>query len=179
MREFGQERGRDVNDAIQEAEQRRDRMERCLPACAPDDLLLATSPNLLRELNDCAQKLQPRAPWLVPHKVVQQTVAHVWKPRIEALGASPFYLGAERKSDREYLIYTAVMTEADCLITDDMMLHQPGSAPHHDERTRRRVSTYRLDDFIDMALPSQFRLDYMDAQAVMRAAIGPLARAGD
>jgi hypothetical protein len=165
------ERQRD--DAIR----RKALMEEALEQHTPHWLLLVSSPPLRAELAHLAQEAQGRGQQHVrPDVVIRHTA--LWTAKsLSELEPAPFYLGADRKSDREYLIHTAVMAEATTLITEDDDLALPGNASHSDPKTRRSVRPYSLDEFVQDVLPYNLDFNAIDAAAVVRAAVRPLSRA--
>lgn len=144
----------------------------------PSDLLLVTSPPLRSELIELARVSQRQGHrHVVPH-VANRQIALVTAKSLPPppLGAAPFYLGAGRVSEREYLIHTGVIAEAESLVTEDPDLLLPGDARHSDPRTRRSVRPYTLDDFAADVLHHGFNLDEVDAARVLREAVRPLGR---
>ena len=79
--------------------------------------------------------------------------------------------------EREYLIHTAIVGEAESLITDDELLLLPGDATHSDPTTRGAVRPYSLEAFKqDRLCSNNFSFDDIDAPSVLRAAnryLGP------
>ena len=95
----------------EEAVHRKAVMQEALEQHVPDDLLLVTSPPLRVEVVELAQQVQGRGHQQVQPDVVLRHINR-WTAKSlppPELGPAPFYLGAQRKSDREYLIHTAVV----------------------------------------------------------------------
>ena len=157
----------------EEAVRRKALMEEALEQHVPDNLLLVASPPLRAELIELARQVQGRGRQQVQPDVVLRHINR-WTAKSlppPELGPAPFYLGAQRKSDREYLIHTAVVAEAETLITEDEDLATVGDARHTDPRTRRSVRPYSLDEFVKDVLPYQVDVDRIDAPAVFRATV--------
>jgi hypothetical protein len=131
------------------------------------ELLLITSPPLRQELRDIARAVQASGhPHLSPQRVNREIARCTWRG-LTKLEPPPPYLGGGM---RKYLIHTAVVAQAEILITEDKELALPGNASHCDPKTRRSVRPYALDDFCQEHLPSHLDLDAIDASAVFRAA---------
>jgi hypothetical protein len=160
---------------VDDARRRTELMDEAFEQYPPGDLLLALSSPLLDELTRLAQEAQGRGNVHVqPDRVRRLLVRHAWTA-LSDLGPAPFYLGAERHSEYEYLIHTGVVADAGYLITDDPVLQLPGDASHRDPRSGRTVRPYSFDDFVRLELPYGFNLRLVDAHAVLHAAVAPLA----
>lgn len=158
------------------AGRRKRRMEEAFEQYVPDWLLLVTSPPLLEELMDLAQRAQTRGLQQVqPHRISRLLARCTAKsPRDFKLDEDVHYTGAERRAAREYLIHTAVVGQAESLITEDEELNLPGNLSFSDPKTRQSVRPYTLDEFVVEVLPHILDLDAIDAPAVFRAAVEPL-----
>ena len=111
-------------------------MEEAFEQYVPDWLLLVTSPPLLEELMDLAQRAQTRGLQQVqPHRISRLLARCTAKsPRDFKLDEDVHYTGAERRAAREYLIHTAVVGQAESLITEDEELNLPGNLSFSDPR---------------------------------------------
>ena len=159
------ERARDVAIA------RKARLEEVFEQYTPDDLQLVVSTPLLEELVELARASQGSVYWHVKPDVVRRHTLRWTMKRVPKLGPAPRYLGPDRLYRREYLIHTAVVGEADSLITGDSLLLLPGDAMHSDPTSRHEVRAYTLRDFIDDRLSANnFRFSDIDAPAILRAA---------
>jgi hypothetical protein len=164
-RQYGTPQGRSREGSAEEARRRMELVRAAFAGEPPEDLLLATSPPLLRELADAAQRLQPRAPHLRPDSLLRQLAAHTWHHTAEL---------SRRASGREYLVETAWLAEAGFLITPDPALQTRGGRQHRDERSGREAVAYALDDFVAAELPASLDFLAIDASAVLMAAVRPL-----
>lgn len=161
----------------QEAAERRQRlMEDVFEQHPPGDLLLVTSVPLKAEFVELARESQGRGNRHVRPDVVVRQLARWSAKFIFDLPPAPFYLGAGRVSDREYLIHTAIEGSAQSLVTEDEVLLLPGDLSHSDPKTRRTVRPYSLADFVSDELHHAFDFDAINAAAVFRAAVRPLGR---
>lgn len=152
-----------------EAVARKELMEHALEQHVPDNLLLVTSPPLRSELLMRAQRIQGRGHQHVEPHLVSRQISRWTATALLRLDPAPFYLGAGRVSEREYLIHTAIVGEADTLITDDKRLWTVGDLRHIDPRTKRSVRPYSLADFVEDVIPSYVDFDAIEARAVLRA----------
>ena len=153
------------------ARRQKARIERALDQYIPVQLLLVTSPPLRQELRDIARAAQANgSPHVRPHRVNLEIARCTWRS-VTQIDPPPPYLGSS--TPRAYLIHTAVVGGADCLITDDEALVLPDNTSHCDPTTRRSVHPYTLVDFCQEQLPSQIDFDAIDAPAVFRAAHVP------
>lgn len=158
---------------VEEARQRKQRMEKDLEQHSPSDLLLVTSARLLMELRELAQQAQLAGELnVLPDVVYRLTVVHTVLTVGDLLPTTS-YLGARLDYHREYLIHTAIESGAPSLITDDAALELPGDASFVDERTKRRVQPFSFHEFVLMELPANFNLAEIDAPKVLRTAIQP------
>ncbi len=160
----------------EEAKLRKALMEEALEQHVAGDLLLVTSAPLRAELISLAQEVQGQGHQHVEPHAVNRQIARWTAKTTGALGPTPPYFGAGGKSDRGYLIHTAVIGEAESLITDDKALGLPGDLAHKDPKTRRSVRPYSLDEFVTEVLPYNLDFDAIDAPAVFRAGVRPLSK---
>lgn len=156
---------------IHEAERRKQLMEEALEQYAPSGFLLATSPPLVDELMDLTRAIQRKGYRHMQPSQVRELLLRCAFRLLTTLDPASFYLGAGRFSEREYLIQSAIASDAHSLVTDDPDLQLPGGASHSHEATRREVRPYTLDEFIADEIDSSFSLDEIDAEAVLKAAV--------
>jgi hypothetical protein len=149
------------------------RIERALEQYVSIELLLVTSPPLREELRSIANIAQADgSPHVTPQRVNREIARCTWRALTE-LGPPPGYLTGGRASRREYLIHTAVVGQAEILVTDDEDLALPGNATHSDPKGCRSVRPHTLHDFCQEHLPWELDFDAIDAPAVFRAARTP------
>jgi len=153
---------------------RKELMEKAFEQDPASDLLLVSSSPMRNELRELARASQGAGNNHVRPDVVVRLLAR-WSARVVFdLPPAPFYLGANRLSEREYLIHTAIVGEAQSLVTDDPALLLPGDASHSDPRTRRSVRPYSLEEFLGDVLHHTFDFDEIDLVAVYRSAVRPI-----
>jgi hypothetical protein len=138
---------------------------------------LVVSTRLRKELIELAREIQGDpdnpSPEVQPNKINQQ-VARWTVNEIRELDPIPRYIRPDGYR-REYLIHTAILGQAEVLITDDDRLFTDGETMHSDATcdatSGRVVQPYWLHDFVGDRLPKRLAFDEIDAPAVLRAAL--------
>jgi hypothetical protein len=126
----------------------------------PDDLLLVMSSLARAELVELARHAQGNGRWHVHPDKINRLVARWTAKELPTPGQTPRYLDPDRPYRREYLIHTAIMGEADSLITEDELLRRDGTHSH--PTTRQTVRLYSLVDFVESRLTTSFSVDDFD-----------------
>ncbi len=161
--------------SIEDERRRKALMEDAFELVVPNDFCMVTSQPLLTELVDLAQHWQGRGyAHVLPDMVLTHINRHTFAT-VEEFGRAPDYLGQGRMSQHDYLIHTAMLGDADTLITNDGLLLLPGDAHHESPTTGHKVHPYSLADFI-RSLPHNLDLNVIDPLRVFRAATDPLSR---
>lgn len=147
----------------EEAKARKTQLDEAFLEHTPSDMLLVTSSRLLAELRELAAEAG------LDLDVVNRQIALCTARTLGWLGPTPFYLGAGRVSEHEYLIQVAAEAMAGHVITEDTDLALAGDLAHVDPRTKEPIRPFTVDDFVSLKLPAHFTLDAIDVPAVFRA----------
>jgi hypothetical protein len=153
-------RGRAVDDVRKDAIRRADEIRTILPADVPDDLVLATSPHLTRELVRWSQRLQ-KLSHVRPDAVVRQVNAHMW-----VVGESRPSAPDDHHPNGGHLVRTARDVGAAALIAADERVLKAAQ----DES----LTAYTLRGFVKRHLLERCDFVAIDPLRVIQASIAPI-----
>lgn len=163
--------GGNISQLRSEDDELRQRLAEHLAVAAPEDFGLATSPEILDEvqtLMHAARRSRPSLPPDAADWAYRRVVHHAVNPlgRVDRR-AVPWYT-EHRARERDFLVHAATQAEAEFLVTGDARIalgpHGPTRYVH--EPTGNWTQAWRLDAFISELEGSNFTLDDVDGQLI-------------
>ncbi|HEX2084987.1 MAG TPA: hypothetical protein VHF89_04840 [Solirubrobacteraceae bacterium] len=147
--------------------ERRDRIRGIVPPGTPDDLLHATSLEVLDDVATVARDVQRRRRNVHPHFVRKQIAHHAWNVLTD-LGEAPAY--DEPPPGREHVVRTAIVAGAGRIVSEDRQLLPPQTAGYR--LGGRDLLVRSLADYVTDELAGRFDFRALDPVEVLRRAAG-------